>query len=139
LQQSLRVEAAAVPVLEIRFSFHPRVAIGALGLLVIVTVVARVVDHEPNPIPRGVDVSMRAGLDALYARRDPGAAAAQFRKVLERNPTHYGPPFQLAAALVQAGRPAEARPVWETVLKMAEGYNDRPTADTARARLARKP
>ena len=79
---------------------------------------------------------MSAGLDALYKRGDPTAAVAQFRKLLERNPTHYGATFQLAMALDRAGRAAEARPLWEKVLNMAEGYNDAQTAATARARLA---
>jgi len=32
---------------------------------------------------------MIAGLEALYGRRDPEAAAVEFRTVLERNPTHF--------------------------------------------------
>jgi Tfp pilus assembly protein PilF len=80
---------------------------------------------------------MQVGLGLLYAENDPGAAAAQFRKVLERNPTHYGATFQLATALDRGGDAAEARPLWETVLEMAEGYSDAETAATARARLAR--
>ncbi len=85
------------------------------------------------------EAMMKAGVVLLYARRDPNGAAAQFRKVLERNPTHYGATFQLAMALDHAGKPAEARSLWEKVLKMAEGSNDKPTADTARARLQRRP
>jgi Flp pilus assembly protein TadD len=81
---------------------------------------------------------MKAGLDALYTQKDPNTAAALFRKVLERNPTHYGATYQLAAALDRAGKPDEARPLWEKVLPMAEGYNDKPTADMARARLGRE-
>jgi len=42
---------------------------------------------------------MRAGLDALYQRTTPPAAAAEFQRVLAKNPTHYGATFQLAAAL----------------------------------------
>ena len=72
-------------------------------------------------------------------RGDANAAAAQFRKVLERNPTHYGATYQLATALDRAGRPTEARPLWEVVVTMAEKYQDQPTLTTARARLARKP
>ncbi len=140
LQRSLRAaEAAAVPALEIRFSYRPRVVILALELLAIITVVAMAIDPEPNPIPRVVDDSFRAGLDALYTSRDPNAAVAQFRKVLEHNPYHYAATFQLAMALDQAGKPAEARPLWQTVLKMAEIYNDKPTVATARVRLARMP
>jgi len=42
-------------------------------------------------------------------------------------------------ALDRARNPGEARPLWEKVLKMAEGNNDAETAATARARLARQP
>jgi Tfp pilus assembly protein PilF len=79
---------------------------------------------------------MAAGLDALYQRRDPTAAVAEFQKLLARNPTHYGATFQLAAAFDAAGRPEEARPYWEKALAMAQGYADAPTAEKARARLA---
>ena len=85
------------------------------------------------------EATMKAGLDLLYTTRDPITAAAHFRKVLERNPTHYGATYQLATALDLAGKAAEARPLWEKVLKMAEGYGDKPTADTARAQLQKKP
>jgi Tfp pilus assembly protein PilF len=81
---------------------------------------------------------MNQGLNLLYAQFNPSAAAEQFRKVLERNPTHYGATFQLAKALDQAGKPDEARPYWEKSLTMAEGINDRTTADAARARLQQK-
>jgi len=82
---------------------------------------------------------MQAGLDLLYARRDPADAAAQFRKVLARNPTHYGATFQLAMALDRGGQAPEARPLWEEVLKMAAVYNDAETTATAQARLGTRP
>jgi tetratricopeptide (TPR) repeat protein len=82
---------------------------------------------------------MRAGLDALYKKNDPAAAVAAFRQVLARSPTHYGATFQLATALDRAGKPAEARPLWEKVQKMAEQFNDKETLTIARARLARTP
>ena len=85
------------------------------------------------------EAMMRVGLDLLNAKGDPAAAAAQFRKVLGRYPTHYGATLQLAMALDRARNPGEARPLWEKVLKMAEGNNDAETAATARARLARQP
>jgi len=56
---------------------------------------------------------------------------------LERNPQHYGATFQLATALDRSGKPDEARPLWEKALKMAESFNDRETAGTVRARLAK--
>ena len=77
-------------------------------------------------------------LYALYAGGDPSAAATQFRKILERNPNHYGAVFQLATALDQAGLPNDAGQLWEKALKMAEGYNDNQTAERARARLRRE-
>jgi tetratricopeptide (TPR) repeat protein len=92
-----------------------------------------------KPAPESEETLMKAGLDALYTRNNPGEAAAQFRKVLERRPTHYGATYQLATALDRAGQPTEARPLWERVLKMADGYKDTNTAATARARLARAP
>jgi tetratricopeptide (TPR) repeat protein len=85
------------------------------------------------------DAVMKAGLAALYERHDPAAAAAEFRKVLGQNPTHYGATYQLAAALDAAGRPREARPMWEKVLAMAEQYDDEKTAAAARARLQKQP
>jgi Tfp pilus assembly protein PilF len=87
--------------------------------------------------PLTQEALMKAGLDLLYPGNDPAAAAALFRQVLERNPTHYGATFQLATALDRAGEVAEARPLWDKVLEMAEGYNDAETAATARTRLAR--
>ncbi len=85
------------------------------------------------------EAMMQAGLDALYRRADPNGAAVQFRKVLMLNPEHYGATFQLAKALDQAGRPAEARAWWNKVLRMAEQYSDTTTSATARSRLARSP
>ena len=83
--------------------------------------------------------SMQLGLDALYQRKNPDAAAAHFRAVLAHHPDHYGATYQLAAALDMAGRPAEARPLWTKMLGMAEGIGDTKTADAARTRLAQKP
>jgi tetratricopeptide (TPR) repeat protein len=79
---------------------------------------------------------MAAGLDDLCQKNDPVSAAAAFRKVLERNASHYGATYQLATALDRANRRAEARPVWEKVAEMAGRYKDQKTLDTARARLA---
>jgi hypothetical protein len=79
---------------------------------------------------------MTLGLDALYTKHDPTAAAARFREVLAQNPQHYGATYQLAIALDQAEKPVESRPVWVKMLAMAEAINDTATADRARARLA---
>lgn len=82
---------------------------------------------------------MKAGLEALYASNDPASAATRFREVLGLNPSHYGATFQLAVALDRSGRAAEARPLWEKALGMAESYGDKATIDMARGRLARAP
>ena len=88
-----------------------------------------------GPRPRPLD-PMTQGLEALYKRHDPLLAAARFREVLAQNPEHYGATFQLATALEQAGKPAEARPVWEKMLRMAEATRDTATIEQARAHLA---
>jgi tetratricopeptide (TPR) repeat protein len=92
---------------------------------------------QPGSSPE--DAAMKAGLDALYEKKDAVAAIVEFRKVLEMNPNHYGATFQLAKALDQVGKPADARPLWEKALKMAEGFKDAETAKTAKDRLARRP
>jgi Flp pilus assembly protein TadD len=78
---------------------------------------------------------MTLGVDLLYRQNNASAAEAQFRKVLEKNPNHYGATYQLAAALDKEGRAADARPLWTRVLGMATMYKDEKTAATARARL----
>ena len=104
--------------------------------MVLIALVATACLAACSKAPETDEALMKAGLDALYTRKDATVAAAVFRKVLVRNPTHYGATFQLAMALEQAGKAAEARPLWEKALQIAEGYNDQKTADAARARLA---
>ncbi|MDP9179376.1 MAG: tetratricopeptide repeat protein [Gemmatimonadota bacterium] len=82
---------------------------------------------------------MNNGLYLLYTKNDPGAANARFRELLNRNPAHYGATYQLAAALDREGKPAEARPLWQKVLKMAQETKDQATINTAAARLLRNP
>lgn len=78
---------------------------------------------------------MVRGLDLMYTLNNPAAAAEQFQAVLNRNKGHYGATYQLAVALDRAGRPAEAKAVWQRVLPMAIQFKDQRTIDTARARL----
>lgn len=91
-----------------------------------------------RPDVPGLDSLMKTGIDALYTRHDAEAAARAFREVLRANPQHYGATYQLAVALDRLGRPAEAFPLWRTVLEMAERLGDSATAATARARLSAK-
>ena len=78
--------------------------------------------------------TMKLGMDALYARRDPVAAAARFREVLAMNGEHYGATYQLAVALDLAGAPGASRPLWAKVLAMATAIGDAESAARARAR-----
>ena len=87
----------------------------------------------------GDEAMMAAGVNLLHKQNNPTAAAEQFRKVLERNPTHYGATYQLAVALDRSGKQAEARPLWEKVVGMATTYKDEKTAEAARARLKQNP
>src|SRR5262249_38826895 len=84
-----------------------------------------------------LDGLMREGLDGLYRRRNPADAVERFRAVLAAMPTHYGATYQLARALDDAGRPAEALPLWRRMLTMAEASHDPPTIATCRERIAR--
>jgi Tfp pilus assembly protein PilF len=88
---------------------------------------------EPDTV--SLSGTMATGVNALYRLNDPNAAAVEFRKVLEKNPNHYGATYQLAAALDKAGKQAEAKPLWEKVLAMAKTYNDTATIATAQAKL----
>jgi protein O-mannosyl-transferase len=82
---------------------------------------------------------MAQGLALRYRANDARGAAEVFRKVLERMPDHYGATYQLASALDASGRRAEARPLWEKMLRMAETSGDDETRRTAAARLQEKP
>lgn len=81
---------------------------------------------------------MAIGLNLLYVKGNPTAAADEFKQMLAKNPTHYGATFQLAKALDQAGKPAEAKPYWQKMLTMAESIKDQPTIDAAKTRLQQK-
>ena len=86
---------------------------------------------------KGQDALMRAGLDALYARRQPAEAVEDFRQVLAQNPGHYGANFQMAYALEQAGKKDESRLYWMKTLAMAQANHDAGTEKSAREHLAK--
>lgn len=89
-----------------------------------------------GPDTASQDAMMVLGLDLLRRQNNPTAAAEQFRKVIQRNPNHYGATYQLALALDKSGQAAQARPLWQKVLGMATAYRDTATAQTARQHLA---
>jgi tetratricopeptide (TPR) repeat protein len=82
---------------------------------------------------------MTEGLAALFQEKNPVRAQGLFRKVLERNPAHYGATFQLAVALDASGQGRLAHPFWEKALTMAELYHDQETENRARLRLKTGP
>jgi len=88
-----------------------------------------------SPDTASQDAMMAAGMSLVFGKGDFRAAAAQFRSILERNPTHYGATYQLAAVLDRMGEPAQARPLWVKVLGMATTYRDDKTIQAARDRL----
>jgi len=88
-----------------------------------------------SPDTASVAAMMTLGVDLLYRQNNPTAAEEQFRRVLQRNPSHYGATYQLATALDKEGKDAQARPLWTKVLGMATMYKDERTAATARTRL----
>jgi len=106
-------------------------------LVALIALVATTCLATCSKAPETDEALMKVGLGALYTRKDANAAATVFRKVLERNPTHYGATYQLATALDRAGKPDEARPLWEKVLTTAEATRDTDTAGTARAHLGK--
>lgn len=92
-------------------------------------------DRLALPDTVSVEGMMASGVHMLYKMNDPVGAAEQFRKVLEKNPSHYGATYQLAAALDKSGKQAEAKPYWQKTLAMAMTYKDTATIATAQAKL----
>jgi tetratricopeptide (TPR) repeat protein len=82
---------------------------------------------------------MATALAKLYQDHDAPAAIVILQKVIERSPSHYGAHYQLAVALDQAKRPAEAKAMWAKVLTMAQANHDAPAEAKAKARLAKNP
>jgi len=78
---------------------------------------------------------MSRGMQQMYQANDPVAAEATFRAVLAKNPTHYGAHYQLAVALDRGGKPQDARPEWNEVLRLAQSFNDSTVVKTALTRL----
>jgi tetratricopeptide (TPR) repeat protein len=82
---------------------------------------------------------MNSALYLLYTAGDAAGAETQLREILNRNANHYGANYQLATALDKQNKAADARPLWQKVLKMAQDVKDSATIAAAQARLARNP
>jgi hypothetical protein len=78
---------------------------------------------------------MKAGLAAMYERRNPRAAVILFRLVLAERPDHYGATFQLAKALDQSGDTTLADPVWTRMLGLSQAIGDTATTRIVKNRL----
>ena len=80
---------------------------------------------------------MKAGIE--LETRDPKAAVALFRVILEVMPKHFQATTELARTLDQMGRREEARPYWEDVVRIADYHAYKAAAAEARKRLEEKP
>jgi tetratricopeptide (TPR) repeat protein len=85
--------------------------------------------------PTDAEAAMAAGLIRHDHLDDPARAVEDYRTVLRLVPTHYGAHYQLAVALLAAGREAEARAAWLAFVPLAERAGDRATLDHAPAGL----
>ena len=78
---------------------------------------------------------MRAGLVCHYRLGDSATAVERYRAVLALDPAHYGAHYQLAVALLGAGRRDEALAAWGRFVPMAEAIGDQASIDGAPAEL----
>jgi Flp pilus assembly protein TadD len=94
-----------------------------------------VADAAADPVKDGEDALMALGLDQMFTQHDPTTAIGTFRRVLAKNPEHYGARYQLASALDQVGRSSESRSMWAMVLASARQFHDDAVAEHARTRI----
>ncbi len=85
--------------------------------------------------PNDPEGPMLAGLLYQYRLGDAEQAIPRYRTVLERLPTHYGAHYQLALALLSAGRQADAVAAWRDFLPLAAAIDDRASVESAPAAL----
>ena len=81
-------------------------------------------DHALAVDPTRVDAAMPAGLLYHYRLQDPLRAVDRYAIVLRLVPAHYGAHYQLAMALLAAGRVPEAQTAWAAFVPMAEAHHD---------------
>jgi tetratricopeptide (TPR) repeat protein len=82
-----------------------------------------------NPLHE--EAAMLSALARHYRLADPAGAVERYRDVLRIRPSHYGAHYQLAKALLAAGRTDEARAAWQAFVPLAEAIGDRASIDGA--------
>lgn len=85
--------------------------------------------------PTSTEAAMRAGLVRHYRLGDSVTAADRYRAALAVDPRHYGAHYQLAVALLGAGRRDEALAAWARFVPLAEAIGDRASIEAAPAEL----
>src|SRR5690242_8586348 len=115
-----------------RWALH----VGVVTLLAVSACTQKEAAQSPAAAKESEADLMQRGMQQMYQSQDAAAAEATFRAVLALNPTHYGAHYQLAVALDRGGKPAEARPEWNEVLRQAQTFKDTTVIKTATARLA---
>src|SRR5262249_29209391 len=96
---------------------------------------AEAYDRALGADPTSTDAAMRAGLVYRHHLGHGASAAERFRTVLALDPRHYGAHYQLAVALLAAGRRDEAQAAWRQFVPMAEAIGDRASIEVAPAEL----
>jgi protein O-mannosyl-transferase len=81
-------------------------------------------DRARDADPTNADAAMHAGLLYSWRLGEPARAVERFRAVLAASPEHYGAHYQLAVALLRAGRTDDARAAWRRFVPMAEAIGD---------------
>lgn len=81
--------------------------------------------------PSNFEAAMRAGLVYHHLLADPARAIERYQTALRLLPTHYGAHYQIATALLAAGREAEALGAWKEFVTLAETLGDRASIEGA--------
>ncbi|HJZ61790.1 MAG TPA: tetratricopeptide repeat protein, partial [Miltoncostaeaceae bacterium] len=81
------------------------------------------------------EARMRAGLLYAYRLGDSATAIERYRAVLALDPAHYGAHYQIAVALLAAGRRDEAIAAWSRFTPLAAAIGDQASIDGAPAEL----
>jgi protein O-mannosyl-transferase len=81
------------------------------------------------------EAAMLAGLVRHYRLGESATAVERYRTVLRLDPDHYGAHYQIAVALLGAGRRDEAAAAWARFVRMAEAIGDRKSIEAAPAEL----